>query len=215
MSEENKEFSILDNIDLTEEIISESEVTTKVKEPTKADMDKQLRKELKELKSKDNQSIYNYLKGLMFTKDQSFDKPSLLPKDKGGEKVVNAFTEYFSLFDIYIIKKSIVDNVDKKEFRELFKFVSKIVHLSYFNSLTIDEVNKEFLKDKGNTRLKYERGFSNYWLVDGKYQLGKYKDNGDLTDVLGELLFYNVIKITKNKINIAEMSSSIMLIFLS
>lgn len=216
MSEENNRFSILENIDFTEEIVSESEVITKVSHPTKRDLERDLTRELRDLLEKEEQEIYNYLKKLMFPNGFKWTKPSILPKIKGGETVKNAFRNYFPLFDIYMLKKSIFENYNKKEFVELFKFVSKVLHLSFWNELTIGEVNDEFKLDwssteevkKGNTLLKYKRGFSNYFLVDGKKQLGKLQDNERISGILQELLDFGVIKMSKTSITIDLTDSS-------
>jgi hypothetical protein len=219
LSEENKDrFSILDEIDFTKEIISESEVTTKVKPTSKRDSERELNRLIRDGLISDEREIYNYLKKLMFPNGFKWVKPSILPKHKGGETVKDAFKDYFPLFDIYMIKKSIFENHNKKEFTELFKFVSKVLHLSFWNELTIDEVNQTFKLDwssnkeeqekKGNTRLKYERGFSNYFLVDGKKQLGKMQDNGRISGILQELLDFDVIKMSKTSITIDLTNSS-------
>ena len=211
MSKDN-EPSIFDSIDFTEEILSSSEVSN-VNKPTKKDLEREKAKLEREILleeyTKTKTRLYSYLKHKMFSDKQSWEIPSLLPESEGGARNNEAFDQYLPLFDIYHIVKSTIRNLNKVEFHDIIPFVSKTLHLSYYNNCIMFRrggLHNRLLKrldksDKGNTKKKYEKGFSSYFLVDGGKSLGKRID-GELEKgkVLRELTDFGVIKLTKDKI---------------
>ena len=210
---DKEEYSIFSDIDLEEELISSTEVEKDLK-PSKKDLDKEQRQlenkllaeELTELKK----VLYSYLKHKMFFNDEYYPTPSLLPDNKGGVRNAKAFEDYQKLFDIYLIVKSTIDNIDRLEFNDIFNFVPLILHIGYFNKLVPFKPKgrfNEILKvvktsDKSNFKKKYEKGFSSYFLSDGGKSLGKYNEKGELEKgkVLRELIDFNVLSIKKDKI---------------